>query len=66
MAFSEMSLSAVAPEDVPATYFLRVRVSELRQSIGRLRQRGCLVAPYGRLSEKGTLHKAIFCGAKNF
>ena len=33
--FSEMSLSAAAPEDVPATYFVDVQVSERRQSVGR-------------------------------
>ena len=36
VVLSEMCLSASAPEDVPATYFVGVRVSELRKSVSRL------------------------------
>ena len=65
MAFPEMSLSEVAPEDVPATYFVAVQVSERRQSVGLGRGGGAgLMAPRGRLSEKGTTHKGLFDRAK--
>ena len=40
MVFSEMSLSAAAPEDVPDTYFVGVGVSEHRQSVGHLDRGG--------------------------
>ena len=36
MVFPEMRLSAAAPEDVPATYFVGVWVSERRRFLGRL------------------------------
>ena len=48
VVFSEMSLSAAAPEDVPDTYFVGVGVSEHRQSVVR----GSLAPLRGRLSEK--------------
>ena len=36
MVFPEMRLSAAAPEDMPATYFVGVLVSERRRFLGRL------------------------------
>ena len=47
MAFPEMSLSEVAPEDVPATYFVAVQVSERRQSVGLGRGGGPASWPLG-------------------
>ena len=57
VVFSEMSLSAFAPEDVPVTYFVGVEVSEHQQSIGCLGRGGSFIAPQGRLSEKTCPHK---------
>ena len=45
--FSEMSLSASAPEDVPVTYFVGVEVSEDRQSVGCLGRGGQLYCAPG-------------------
>ena len=46
MVFSEGSLSAAAPQDVPSTYFVRSYVSEHRQSVGRLSRGAFLWHPW--------------------
>ena len=47
VVFSEMRLSAAAPNDVPAMYFLDVRVSECRQALSRHGRRAALGNPGG-------------------
>ena len=56
MVVSEMRLSAAAPKDVPATYFVHTRVSERRQSEGCL---GSLLAPWGACPKKASLHNSL-------
>ena len=47
MVFSEMSWFAAALDDVPATYFVDVRVSERRQPLNRHGRGAALWHPWG-------------------
>ena len=47
VVFSEMSLSAAALDDVPATYFVAVRASERRQPLSRHGRGAALWHPWG-------------------
>ena len=58
--FSEMSLSAAAPEDVPPSYCVVVQVAELRQSVGRWGFGAAVWHHGGVLSQKKTAHIIVF------
>ena len=57
--FSEMGLPAAAPEDSPATHVASVRVSEPRQSVGRLGWGGSLMAHRGLLKSEKASHQSL-------
>ena len=65
MVFSEMMLSAAAPEDVPATYCMGpgLRASEVRRPSG---PGSLLVAPGGACPKKAPPPYGSFGGSKEF
>ena len=66
LVFSEMSVSAAAPEDVPAMYFVGARVAKRRQSVGCLGRGSAVWYRRGALSQKKTAHTRLFGGADHF
>ena len=63
---SDMSLSAAGLEDVLATYSVCFRVSECRQSVGRLGWGAALWHPAGACPKKASLHKGLLVELRNY
>ena len=63
--FLEMSLSTTSPENVPAMYFINVRVSERWQAVG-CHGRGAAFYHRGGACPKQAPLKDLFSGAKKF